>query len=75
MLPTRSPLLSAPEFLVVNTGPLIALGKIDAFDLVKQLPITFSTPRQVADEIEACAHLGHPVVVPPWVAIHDLSAG
>jgi len=63
---------SAPE-LVVNTGPLIALGKIGAFDLIKQLPIRFSMPRQVADEIEAGARLGHPVVVPSWVAIHNLS--
>ena len=64
---------SAPEELVVNTGPLIALGKIGAFDLINQLPIRFSTPRQVADEIEAGARLGHPVVVPSWVAICDLS--
>ncbi len=64
---------SAPENLVINTGPLIALGKIEAFDLVQQLPIRFSTPRQVAGEIETGARLGHPVTVPPWVAIHDLS--
>jgi predicted nucleic acid-binding protein len=64
---------SAPEHLVINTGPLIALGKTGAFDLIRQLPIRFSTPRQVAGEIEAGARLGHPVVVPPWVAIHDLS--
>jgi hypothetical protein len=64
---------SAPEELVVNTGPLIALGKIGAFDLIRQLPIRISTPRQVADEIEAGARLGHPVEVPPWVAVHDLS--
>lgn len=64
---------NAPESLVINTGPLIALGKIDAFDIIKQLPIRFSTPRQVAGEIEAGARLGHPVIVPPWVAIHDLS--
>jgi uncharacterized protein len=73
MQPTRSPLPTAPEELVVNTGPLIALGKIGVFDLIKRLPMRFSTPRQVADEIEAGARLGHPVVVPPWVAIQDLS--
>jgi len=64
---------TAPEDLVVNTGPLIALGKIDALDLIQQLPIRFSIPRQVADEIEAGARLGHPIVVPPWLAIHELS--
>lgn len=64
---------SAPEELVVNTGPLIALGKIGAFELIEQLPIRFSTPRQVADEIEAGVRLGYPVAVPPWVAIRKLS--
>jgi predicted nucleic acid-binding protein len=64
---------NAPENLVINTGPLIALGKIGAFDLIKQLPICFSIPRQAAGEIEAGARLGHPVIVPPWVVIHDLS--
>jgi uncharacterized protein len=64
---------SAPEALVINTGPLIALGKVDAFDLIHQLPIRFFTPRQVADEMEVGARLGHPVVVPSWVAIHELS--
>jgi len=39
MSPTRSPLPTGPEDLVVNTGPVIALGKIGAFDLIKELPI------------------------------------
>ena len=64
---------SAPEDLVVNTGPLIALGKIEAFDLIRQLPLRFSIPRQVAEEIAAGARLGHPVAVPPWMIIHDIA--
>lgn len=64
---------TAPEDLVVNTGPLIALGKIAALDLIRQLPIRFFTPRQVADEIEVGARLGHPVVVPSWVSVLELS--
>jgi predicted nucleic acid-binding protein len=66
-------LSSEPEDIVVNTGPLIALGKIGAFDLIKQLPLRFSTPRQVADEIEAGSRLGLPVVVPSWVIVCDLA--
>jgi predicted nucleic acid-binding protein len=66
---------SEPDEIVVNTGPLIALGKIGAFDLIKQLPLRFSTPRQVADEIEAGSRLGLPVVVPSWVIVCDLSGG
>ena len=73
MSSTRSPLPSAPEELVVNTGPLIALGRIDAFDFIGQLPIRFTTPRQVFDEIEVGSRLGHSVIVPPWVTVHELA--
>lgn len=73
MSSTRSPLPSAPEELVVNTGPLIALGRIDAFDFIGQLPIRFTTPRQVSDEIEVGSRLGHPVIVPPWVTVQELA--
>lgn len=65
---------SAPEALVVNTGPLIVLGKIGVFEVIGKLPIRFVTPRQVADEIEAGARAGHPVIVPPWVTVHTLTA-
>jgi hypothetical protein len=51
---------------------LVALGKIGALDVVGQLPLRFVAPRQVAEEIEAGARAGHPVVIPPWVTIHAL---
>ena len=64
---------SAPEDVVINTGPLVALGKIGAFDVVGRLPLRFVTPRQVADEIEAGSRAGYPVVVPPWVTVQTLT--
>jgi predicted nucleic acid-binding protein len=61
-----------PEDIVVNTGPLIALGRIGAFEVIARLPLRFVAPRQVAEEIEAGARAGHPVVVPPWVTVDVL---
>jgi len=63
---------SAAESVVVNTGPLIALGRISAFDIIERLPIHFIAPRQVAEEIEAGARAGHPVVVPSWLGVEEL---
>lgn len=63
---------TAPEPLVVNTGPLIALGRVDALGIIGQLPIKFIAPLQVADEIAAGALLGHPVTMPSWVEVMAL---
>jgi predicted nucleic acid-binding protein len=65
---------TAPERLVVNTGPIIALGRVDALDIIGQLPIKFVAPTQVADEIAAGARLGHPVTMPPWIEVVALDA-
>jgi hypothetical protein len=54
----RSPLPVEADRLVVNTGPLIALGRVDAFDIISRLPVIFIIPKEVADEIEAGARAG-----------------
>ena len=56
----RSPLPVEADRLVVNTGPLIALGRVDAFDIIGRLPVIFIVPKEVADEIEAGARAGYP---------------
>ncbi len=66
---TRQRLPGAPEKLVVNTGPLVALGRIGALDIIGRLPIEFMAPRQVADEIEEGVRRGHPVGMPLWVKV------
>ena len=70
----RSPLPVEAERLVVNTGPLIALGRVDAFDIVGRLPVIFIVPKEVADEIEAGARAGYPVAIPAWATVQPLKA-
>jgi predicted nucleic acid-binding protein len=60
--------------LVVNTGPLIALGRVDALDIISRLPMRFLAPVQVAEEIAAGVRLGHPVLMPTWVEVAALKA-
>ncbi|HEY3353874.1 MAG TPA: hypothetical protein VGQ83_11545 [Polyangia bacterium] len=48
---TTSPSPSEPERLVVNTGPLISLGRVGALELVAKLPIAFLAPREEAAEL------------------------
>lgn len=55
--------------IVLNTGPLIAFGKIGVLDLLRQLPFDFKTTDQVLAEITAGAALGYPVGVPKWVEV------
>lgn len=62
------------ERIVVNTGPIIALGRVDALDLISRLPLRFVAPAQVADEIALGVRLGHPVTMPTWVEVAALSA-
>ncbi|MBL8112679.1 MAG: DUF3368 domain-containing protein [Acidobacteria bacterium] len=65
---------SDPDLIVVNTGPLIALGRIDGFDIVRRLPFRFLVPLEVAAEIERGSRKGYPVSVPSWVEIAESSA-
>lgn len=67
-----SPLPTEPERLVVNTGPLIALGRVGAFEIIGRLPIAFIIPAEVAREIEVGIRAGHPVAVPTWATVHSL---
>lgn len=71
---TRSPLPTEPNRIVVNTGPLIALGRIDAFGIVGQLPLHFFVPKEVALEIEAGTRMGYPVAVPSWAKVISVNS-
>ncbi len=55
--------------IAINTGPLIALARADALDVLSELPIEFVCPREVEQEIKAGAALGYPVVLPPWLEV------
>ena len=55
------------ERIAINTGPLIALGKMQALDVIAQLPYEFICPTQVETEIKNGVALGYPVAMPAWV--------
>jgi predicted nucleic acid-binding protein len=55
------------ERIAINTGPLIALGKMQALDIIAQLPYEFICPAQVEAEIMDGVALGYPVALPAWV--------
>lgn len=59
--------------IVTNTSPLIALGKMEAFDVIAQLPFEFLCPQQVQTEIETGAAKGYAVIVPVWVNVVPLA--
>ncbi len=60
------------ERLVVNTGPLIALQRADALDVVGRLPFEFLAPIEVRDELLEGVRHGHALVSPPWVRFTPL---
>lgn len=57
------------ERIVINTSPLIALGKMQAFSIIEQLPYEFCCPPQVETELLNGAALGHSVARPSWVTV------
>ncbi len=66
--------LSMNERIVINAGPLIALGKMRAFEIIVRLPFEFLCPREVQMEIQAGVERGYPVSMPEWIAIADLTS-
>jgi predicted nucleic acid-binding protein len=59
------------ERLVMNTGPLIALARMDALDVIGQLPL--DCPREVRDELDAGAAQGYAVITPAWLSVVPLA--
>lgn len=52
---------------------MIALGKMDASDVIAQLPFEFLCPQQVKIEIETGAAKGYAVKVPNWFNVLPLA--
>lgn len=63
---------AAAETLVINTGPIVALGRVGALDFIGCLGISFVAPQQVADELAIGVRLGRPVEIPAWVKVETL---
>lgn len=69
---TTSDSPKAPEAVVINTGPIVALCVAGVASIVGRLPLKFLAPPEVAAEIAAGRQLGHPVAMPEWVAVTPL---
>lgn len=61
------------DSIVVNTGPIISLGKIGILPLVEQLSFKFCTTEQVRSEIISGVRAGHFVEMPDWIEIRSLT--
>jgi len=60
--------------LIVNTGPLITLAKIDALSVIGELPFRFISPREVLEELRVGESLGYLQIAPDWLEIKTLSS-
>lgn len=60
------------EKIVINTSPLLAFSKMQAFDFIGQLPFEFICPAEVETEILDGANQGHDVQIPEWLKIESL---
>lgn len=58
--------------IVINTGPIIALARGGALELLGALPLRFVCPPQVEDEVRAGSASGHPVTWPRGVQVLEL---
>ena len=59
--------------IVINTGPVIALTRADALEVLARLPLEFVCPPQVEDEIKSGAALGHPFRWPTTLKVLSLA--
>lgn len=61
------------ESIVINTGPIISLGKMGILPLVEQLPFEFFTTEHVSSEIISGVRAGHSVEIPDWIEVRSLT--
>lgn len=61
------------ESIVVNTGPLIALARAGALDIVGRLPITYVCPMQVRTELDEGSRSGYLDIRVPWLEVVPLT--
>lgn len=61
------------EVIVINTGPLISLSRINALDIVGKLPFRFVCPNEVWDELEDGIKAGYDPISPNWLQIFSLN--
>ena len=62
------------EGIVINTGPLIALARMQALDVVGMLPFEFICPPEVRAELDEGAAKGYQAIEPTWLTVVALSS-
>ena len=60
------------EQIVTNTSPLLALAKMQAFDVIGKLPFEFICPGEVEMEILVGGKQGYETEIPDWLKIKRL---
>ncbi len=60
------------ESVVINTGPLITLARIDALDIVGDMPFCFVCPQEVRDELDEGVQAGYSQISPSWLKVLPL---
>ena len=61
------------ESIVVNAGPLIALARAGAIDVVGRLPVNYLCPPQVRTELDEGARSGYPDIRVSWLEVVPLA--
>jgi predicted nucleic acid-binding protein len=62
------------EKIVINTSPLLAFSRMQAFDLIGRLPFEFISPAEVENEILIGAKQGYDAQIPLWLKIETLKS-
>lgn len=62
------------ESIVINSGPLILLDRINALDIPGRMPYRFVSPPAVRDELDKGLDFGYKPIVPDWLIIRGLSS-
>ena len=62
------------EKIITNTSPLLAISKMQAFDIIGKLPFEFVCPAEVESEILAGAAKGYDITIPTWLKIESLQS-
>jgi predicted nucleic acid-binding protein len=60
--------------IVINTGPLIALMRMEALAIPAKLDLEFVAPDEVCRELEEGVGAGHPAIRPAWLAFQSLKS-
>lgn len=64
----------AGETIIMDSGPLILLAKIDALPILERLHIRYIAPTTVQNELSAGPLYGHPPVEAPWLTFVPLAS-